>query len=307
MTTKNNTAFSLILTAFLLSASPALVEAVCTVSIGSIFYPNVQSAINGAGVSRTVNVSGTCNENVNIPENKLNLTLNGGGTATLHGPSAVNPVINVRGSGSVIQGFALISGGQEGILVTRGGTAVIQNNTVDGIGTHGIVVNQSGSARIINNTIQNNPRTGIVVNEQGQARIGVLTKNDVSASPNLIQNNNIGIDVEGSSDVTIVGNTIQNNASDGILLQQVSHGDISDNLINGNGGNGINVGRNAGVDLGNDTGTTIFDLPNSTTVNNSLFGINCFINSYVDRRQGTITGNSGAKNISANCVDSTIP
>jgi parallel beta-helix repeat protein len=306
---KNKAAMLLILGALFFWFMPAVVEAVCTVSAVTAVYPTLQSAINGAGAGRTITVSGTCNENVVIGENKVNVTLDGGGTAILNGLNATKAVIGVKGGGIIIKRFAQITGGQSGIQVFKGGTAQIQNNTIQGVGSHGILVNQSGSASIINNTIQNNPNgTGIVVNEQAQARIGFLTKNDVTASPNIIQNNgNNGIDVEGSSDATIVGNTIANNGKSGIIVQQVSHADIASNTINGNTEQGINVGRNSGVDLGNDTGTTIFDLPNSTTVNNGLFGINCFINSYVDRRQGTINGTSGAKSIAGNCVDSLIP
>jgi parallel beta-helix repeat protein len=311
MVGKNKAAMSLILSALFFWLMPAVAEAVCTVNIGAVFYPTVQSAVNAAGVSRTITVGGTCNENVVVAENKLNVTLDGQTTATLNGPDATKATIQVKGSGITIKRFAQITGGQSGIQVLKGGTAQIRNNTIQGVGQNGILVNQSGSASIINNTIQSNTNgNGIVINEQAQARIGFLSKNDVSASPNTIQNNGSnGIVVEGSSDATIVGNTIANNGRSGIIVHQVSHADIADNTIDGNVEHGINVGRNSGVDLGKDTGSTIFDLPNSTTVNNTLFGINCFINSYLDGRQGTINGTSGAitSPFSGSCVNSLIP
>lgn len=73
-----------------------------------------------------------------------------------------------------------------------------------------------------------------------------------------------------SSDADIIDNTISN-------------------AINDNGEDGILVGRNSGVDLGRATGTDLDQLPNSTTVNNTGFGIRCLINSYADGRQEPLT------------------
>jgi hypothetical protein len=67
------------------------------------------------------------------------------------------------------------------------------------------------------------------------------------------------------------------------------------------------VNRNSGVNLGEDTGTGIFDSPNSTNVNNSGFGLRCAISSYADGRVGTLKGNSGVASFAANCVNATNP
>ena len=52
--------------------------------------------------------------------------------------------------------------------------------------------------------------------------------------------------------------------------------------------------ESSGVDLGSTTGTTIFDLPNNTTVNNSYVGINFGAGAYVSGRIGTLNGVYGA-------------
>jgi parallel beta-helix repeat protein len=256
----------------------------------------------------TLSVSGACNENVQIPEQVSNITLEGQGTATINGPDANSATILVRGDGITIRNFASISGGETGITVTRGAAALIDNNVIQSTGGNGISVVQSSSARIINNTIQGNPGTGIVVSESSSARIGFNMIDDTQASPNVIQKNGEnGIIVTGSSNARIVGNTISSNGDHGVLVNRVSHGDASSNTIDSNGGDGVFVLRNSGVNLGEDTGSGIFDAPNTTNVNNAGFGIRCVINSYVDGRIGTLNGASGAVSFAANCVNATTP
>ena len=268
----------------------------------------ISDALRRLRPSDTLSVSGACNENVQIPEQVVNITLDGQGTATINGPDASSATILVRGDGITIRNFASITGGETGITVTRGGAALIDSNVIQNTGTNGIVVTQSSSARITNNTIQGNPQTGIVITESSSARIGFNMPDDTEASPNVIQNNKQdGIVVTRSSSARIVGNTISGNTDNGVLVTRVSHGDVSSNTIDGNGGDGVFVSRNSGVNLGEDTGTGIFDLPNTTKVNNVGVGIRCAINSYGDGRIGTLNGVSGPFSFAANCVNATIP
>lgn len=270
---------------------------------------SLQAAIDAAATGATITVSGTCNENVTIREEKNRLTLDGQGIATINGPVATNHTIFVRGREITIRGFT-ITGGRNGVQLIRGGTASIDTNTIQNTGSNGIVLGQDSSARIINNIIQDNPNSGIVVTEHSSARIGFLTASDTVASPNTILNNTgSGIFVSLSSTARIVGNTISTNTGNGVFVNSVSHADIATNTIDGNTGDGILVGRNSGVDLGRDTGDTIFDLPNSTTIGseNGGFGIRCFINSYMDGRLGTLNGASGDVNFTGGCINSLMP
>jgi parallel beta-helix repeat protein len=276
------------------------------------FFCGQQRTISGAlqrlRPGDTLFVSGACNENVQIPEQVLNITLDGQGMATINGPDANSATILVRGDGITIRNFASITGGETGITVTRGAAALIDSNVIQSTGTNGIVVTQTSSARIINNTIQGNPQDGILINESSSARIGFNMPDDTEASPNLIQNNKEnGILVARSSSARVVGNTISGNTGHGVLVHRVSHGDISSNTIDGNGGDGVFVFRNSGVNLGEDTGSGIFDSPNTTNVNNGGFGIRCAINSYGDGRIGTLNGASGPFSFAANCVNATSP
>ena len=90
-----------------------------------------------------------------------------------------------------------------------------------------------------------------------------------------------------------MGNTISENGGDGTRVARASQADISDNTIDGNSGNGILVTQNSGVNLGNDTGETIFDLPNTTTLKNGHFGLKGTIGGYADGRLGILDGSIG--------------
>lgn len=255
----------------------------------------------------TIAVSGTCNENFVIDEHHQNITIDGMGSAIISNPDASVSTVSVRGRGITIKNFASITGGSNGVIVLRGGAAIIEGNTIQNIVGNGINVNTNSTARILSNVIQNNTN-GIVVTGSSSARIGFNRDGEAVTSPNTIQNNTSrGVLIGLHSSGQIVGNIISGSLSDGILVHEVSHSDIASNTISNNGGYGINVGRNSGAQLGSDTGTTIFDSPNSGS-GNALFGIRCFINSYVDGRQGTITGNSGATDFtSTSCINSLIP
>jgi len=64
----------------------------------------------------TLLVSGTCNENVEIPAEVHRITLDGQGTATINGgpPTLTGPnVVLIRGTGITIKGFT-ITGGRDG-------------------------------------------------------------------------------------------------------------------------------------------------------------------------------------------------
>jgi parallel beta-helix repeat protein len=252
----------------------------------------------------TLSVTGTCNENLVIPEETARVVLDGQGKATIKGPDTSIPTIVVSGRGITIKGFT-VTGGRDGIVVSRGSQATIDGNTIQGTARFGVQVNQSSFANIVNNTIQNNPGNGITIGGSSYASIGFVTALDKTASPNIIQNNGQnGISVGRSSNARITGNTIRNNKLNGVIVSRASQADITSSTIDGNGMSGIDVSQNSNVQLGADKGTGIFESPNTTTAGNAQVGIKCTVNSSADGRIGTLNGNSGAKDFDNSCVDS---
>jgi parallel beta-helix repeat protein len=140
------------------------------------------------------------------------------------------------------------------------------------------------------------------------AWIGFASEADTVASPNLITGNGTqGIAIRRGAFVRIIGNQISHNNANGILVAEAASAQISDNTIDGNGMDGIVAQIGSGVTLGADTGDTIFTRPNSTTINNSGFGIRCRIGGYAEGRLGTLNGASGRESYSEGCVNSLIP
>lgn len=255
----------------------------------------------------TLLVSGTCNENVEIPFEAARITLDGQGKATINGPDSAIPTVTIRGRGIAIKGFT-VTGGREGIQVPAGGEALIDGNTIQGIGRFGIQVNRASSAVIVNNTVRNSTGQGITIGGSSYALIGIRSGLDKTTSPNIIENNGgPGINIARSSSARIVGNTIRNNKGNGIAISRGSQADASNNTIDGNAQDGISVTQNSGVSLGVGTGTGIFDVQNSTTSPNAAVGIRCTRNSSVDGRLGTVNGSKGARESDASCSDGLAP
>ena len=265
----------------------------------------LQRAIDLARLGDTIQVSGTCNENVTIPIGKDVLTLDGGGDATINGPDPALNTVSARGVRALtVRGFR-ITGGRTGISIDRGSSAFIDGNTIEYAGRIGIIAGGWSTVNITNNIIQNNPSHGINVTGNAYAFVGFATADDTIASPNAIRHNGVhGINVSFSASARIAGNTISDNVRNGVNVDRASQATVSDNTIDANGQNGIFVTENSGLNLGSETGAGIFDAPNRTTVNNGLRGISCRVGGYANGRLGTLNGNGGAKDVGASCIDS---
>ena len=265
----------------------------------------LQSAIDIGVPADMINVTGICAENVLIRNEKQRISINGSG-ATVNAPSNAIPAVNIRGKGILLQGFT-INGGNHGAHVNRGSNAVLNNNMIQNSTGNGVQVDELAFAVLTNNTIQDNPGAGIFVNESSTARIGFNSDSDVAASPNTIQSNALGVIVSNNSSARIIGNTINNNTGDGVQVLRDSHADIASNAINGNAGDGIEVGENSLIQLGEDSGSSIYELPNTTTSTNTGVGIQCTNGGIADGRQGTLTGTSGVMSFDGSCINSLLP
>ena len=268
---------------------------------------SLQTAIDLAQSGFTLSVAGTCNENVLIRNEKQRISIDGSGAgpgtkATIMG-SGNAPAVNIRGKGVVLQNFSIF-GGSNGVHVNRGSNAVINNNLIQNSSRNGVVVDELAFAVLTSNTIQDNPGAGVFVSENSTARIGFNSDSEAVAGTNTITNNGVGVVVSNNSSARVIGNTIQNNTGAGVQILRDSHADIASNTINGNG-DGIEVGENSLVQLGEDSGSSIYEAANSGT--NISFGIRCSSGSAADGRRGSLTGSSGATSFDANCINSLVP
>jgi parallel beta-helix repeat protein len=262
---------------------------------------SVQSAVNAALPGDSISVTGTCNENVLIRNDKQRIALDGNSqTATINGPNSSSPTLNVRGKGIVIQGFS-ITGGLDGVHVNRGSNASINNNNIHNTGRNGISVTEVAFASITNNVIENNPGDGILVRESSSARIGFNSETDTVANANTIQTNGgSGVVVELSASAAIVGNTISSNTNHGVEVINASGVFTASNQMSGNGQAGVRVGDFSSVFLGENSGTGLFRDPNTSTVANGTFGIQCERVGLATGRLSTLNGSTSAKSFGLN-------
>lgn len=266
---------------------------------------HIQTMINNnAQPGDTVQVSGTCNENVTVTVKGLILDGSAGTipptrSATIIATDPSSPVVNVEAPGVTIQNFFSILGNDfpegtavktAGVQVSNSASASILNNLIQDNGTHGVQVSESASAliekneirgnsscgvlvavsasaSIVLNNIHNNQGTGITVRDNSSAHIGFIYDSDKTPSGNTIQQNGgDGVDVLRASCARFTGNIITANTGNGILVDRVSQADISGNTIDSNYQNGISVSGNSGINLGAYAykPESIFDDPNYT-------------------------------------------
>jgi parallel beta-helix repeat protein len=244
----------------------------------------------------TLQVSGTCIENVSIPANVQNIAIVGLAGARIQAPAgSTTSAVVIRGRTVRVSGFT-ITGGVEGVQVLDGGAASIDGNTIEANSGNAVLVQFTSLARIFNNIIQNNGDNGVLVSRGSSALIGLASLAATTPSPNtIVGNGGGGIQVSRSSHATVVGNTISGNASHGVLVNRGAQADVASNTIANNGDQGIEVAFNSAANLGNTTGTGLRDLPNSGS-GNAGFGLRCFGAGSVGGRIGTLTGNAGALN-----------
>ena len=217
----------------------------------------IQKALDKAENGDTINVSGSCSENITISKDGIQLIDLDGATITAQDPA--ENVVTILARRVVVRGFT-ISGGREGIKVAEGGSAVIggpepaHSNTVENNARNGIAVVDGGFARIEGNVVQNN---------------GTLTANRGSH----------GVVVSRNASADILNNTITGNIRRGITVAGASAAAIGGNTITNNGFNKINAG-DAGFTRP-DSGIGVVevshvDLVGTNTIqNNRRFGFDC--------------------------------
>ena len=253
----------------------------------------------------TIQVSGTCSENVSVLSEVVRVTLDGQGKTVIQAPAKGDGII-IRGREITVKGFT-ITGGRDGIHlsgVAAGASANIVGNTIRKTGRHGIHLDHSSVGRIAGNMIEDVHAIGIDVAEGSVVRIGYLLR-PLGPGPNTIRNaGEHGILVARGSSARIVGNTIENNKGSGVVVTRNSQADIFGNSISGNGGNGITASHNAGINLDNEE--QVFNLgPNQTNpaAKNAGAGLSGSVGGYADGPLGTLDGVRGAKEMDGTCVD----
>lgn len=251
---------------------------------------SLQAKIDTAKPGFTIHVSGTCNERIRIVTDDL--SLDGGGTwsgstlvggATIDGTGTNGTLVGISARRVTIRGFTIKNGARTNVSVGSSGSAVIQTNVIEDADSHGVVVNESSSAEIGGDGFGHVPDAG---------------------EGNIVRNNGSrGINVRMGGSARIFHNHILSNTADGVRMIDVGSGDIDGNLIDGNGGHGIQISytSNARLSQNGSHGEA------NTLTNNDRSGVRCLRNSSLRGTAQVYGGNGeGPTNISGSC-DSTLP
>lgn len=261
----------------------------------------------------TLFVSGTCSENVVIssPTHQFDgLTIDGQGSAVISGSDSTLNTLDVTGvSGLTLKGIT-VTGGNDGIALNTASQTAIDNVIVQLTGRHGIHFQRASTGFVTNSTIAHNSQNGVIVNENSYVRIGFTAEVGASqgaTGPCIISNNGgHGVRVQRNSAARVYVSTIDGNVNDGVHVESDSYAEVASNEIGGNK-NGVFVSENSVLHLGNPTGTKNEDVPNSSTVPNTAFGLTASWGAYVQGRLDGMTGVSGASSFTHGAVSNLTP
>ena len=227
--------------------------------------------INGAlarGDSRkpvTIQVSGTCTENVVIARDDVTLLAMG---ASVSAADPSRPTILVQGSRVAVSFFG-VTGGSDAIAVNGGDGVTIQNVTLQGATRYGLYI-AHGSAALNNSNITGN----------GEAGIFLRVADTRVTGGQIFGNTGPGIEAVRNSSASISDNTISNNTGGGILFDTGSTLTMGGGTIGPSPGHGLELATHSNANLtnvaisGNGAGGVLLDAGSTAVISGGTIGPN---------------------------------
>lgn len=244
------------------------------------------------GRALTVNITGTCTENVVVTVDDTTLQGVAAGGATVVGADSAQNTIQVESAARVVLDNLIVSGPRNGIVAANSASLTVRdvkarNNAQSGVvsatgsrvsvessgltnnGLVGFAVTDNAAGFVTDSTIQENGSSGVVVQRASSARVG----QSVAAvnGPNMITGNGgSGVLVYESAQALVHGNTIMGNGGAGVNVEAAT-GTVTANRLESNNAYGIIVTNNAGARIGITDATTG---AGNTILGNTLDGVN---------------------------------
>jgi nitrous oxidase accessory protein NosD len=290
-----------------LAAPPALAATVDCDTNGKL-----AAALAQAKPGVKILIRGLCRENLVLPAELHDVTLDGGGKAAIVAPNERQPVLSIAGRKITVRGLG-IAGGRNGIDVVNGGTVVLDGVTIEDNGTAGqpgsgigINVDQRSTAAIVNATVRRNASVGILV-QNAAARIGFVEQTKTVTANTIADNGSTGILVTDGGRADIIGATISRNKGDGIRVARGSQLEAADNTIEANDLNGIAVTEDSIAHLATVSGAARKPNRTGTDAKDAAYGIDCSLGAELTGARGTLAGRQGVTNLDKTCVDRSVP
>jgi hypothetical protein len=272
-----------VLCAFLLMAGSMQASTINVQCGGSQNPTSITAAlllVNPAGPN-TLNISGTCNENVVINKfNRLTLSGRSGSRVTDASGKTAQTILVIDSTDVVFQNMNV-----------DGGIAGIQCDSFSVCRFTGVTVRNSGAGIQITQSRAELDTTSIRHTQNGLASLdGSSVRLDFGVD---IENSENGIDVQDGSSLNAINATVTNNQMQGVYVSDGAHLSLSSTTISGNR-NGVAVQSHSSVDFG----------AGNTVTGNQDFGVYLFDLSYATFNPGNnITGNdtSGTGALDVQC------
>ena len=228
----------------------------------------IKAAMDQAQPGDTIEISGTCNENVVVDKDGITLTGEGQDSTIIDGSNGDAAGVIIKGHQNVTVRGLTVQNGLNGIKIVEGAAAWLEDVTVRGSpgkeghdSSHGILVSASASAVLTGAIVaNNNAGNGIFVLNSSSVFVGgnVVIEGVLLPQASLKANGNgeFGIQVETSGSLNVfsgdsVPTTIQaNNNSNGIGVwngASAQFGGGASIEANDNGGFGMEVGLNSSL------------------------------------------------------------
>jgi hypothetical protein len=169
-------------------------------------------------------VRGYCNENVVIDRDDVTLQGDPAGGATVNGPSADTPTIDIAANRITIDGLT-VTGGRSGINIYGASNIRIADSVVRNSGLDGISIAQSQAVSITNSKVQYAASIGIVANRGGL----LIGNSEVSF------NKAGGVHIASGSNLTANASSFSSNGAHGLGVFNASEAMVWDTRIIGNG------------------------------------------------------------------------
>ena len=207
-------------------AAPASAARTLTWTVDCARGQSISRALEHAppGLKLALIVRGTCNENVRIDRDDVTLQGDPATGATVNGPSATSPTIDIAANRITID-WLTVTGGGAGINIYGASDVRIGNSVIRNTGLDGISINESQAISVGSSKVQYASGIGIVANRGG-----------VSINNSEIQFNKVaGVHIGSGSRLQATGNTFGANGSHGLGVFNDSVAMLWDTKITGNG------------------------------------------------------------------------
>jgi hypothetical protein len=238
----------------------------------------LQSSEDSHGRPATVNVSGTCHENVVI-QSMDRLTLNAvNGASVTDASGGTLDVISISDSRDVaINGFTINGGAGtgNGVSCNEYSLCRLSGNVIQGAGNGGFAVFGASQATLDGDTLQNNGFAGLVIRTGSGVR---------SLRPFTSRENGQGINM-GRKALAAIGAVVENNSDAGVVVQEQSTLDFSGS-ISGNKSRGADVREGS-----------VARFVTATISGNAAEGVLVHDLSMVSFNGATVTGNRGGTDV----------